>query len=412
MTVTLAAYRVDVSDRLLDDLQRRLQATRLPDDPGNDDWRYGVNARYLSQLLGYWRDEYDWRAAERRINALPNFRATIDGTPVHLLHVRGRGPAPLPLIVTHGWPWSFWDMHKIIGPLSDPAAHGGDPADAFDVVVPSLPGYGFSGPPPRSGVNFWETADLWHRLMTEGLGYARYAASGGDWGALIASQLGHRYAQSLYGVHLMHAMLLDQFGTDRPWDATARSWDTGGGNRAVDATPEQRSALLLSQAKFAAHYAVHVLDPQTLAYALNDSPAGLLAWLLERWRSWGDSCGDVERVYTREHMITTAMIYWASGTVGSSMRAYADAARRPWQPSHSRTPPVEAPTGITFLGGENPPGVTVEQRVNVFRAGPRARFFNLAYLNAHAQGGHFGYYENPHAVVHDLRAMFRPLRNG
>ena len=390
-------FAISVSEADLADLAARLERIRWPDDPDNDDWSYGVNRAYLQDLVRYWRCEFDWCAVERRINAHPQFRSVIDGVPVHFMHRRGVGPKPIPIIITHGWPWSFWDMQKVIDPLAHPAAHGGDPEDAFDVVVPSLPGYGFSGPVPRAGVNFWRTADLWHALMTEGLGYPRFAASGGDWGALVSSQLGHKYARSLHGIHLMHPMLLDQFDTGRPWDATARAWDKP---RAVPA----------SLLKFVSHYAVQMLDPQTLAYALSDSPVGLLAWLLERWRAWGDGGGNPEPVYCREHMITTAMIYWLTGTAGSSMRAYADAARHPWRPSHDRLPPVEAPTGITFLGGENPAGVTTAERIEVFRSGPRASFFNVTYLSAHPRGGHFGYYENPQAVVGDIRAMFRPLR--
>lgn len=390
-------FSIDVPQSKLDDLMRRIDAFVWPDDPDNDDWSYGVNARYLRRLVRYWREEFDWRAVERRINAFPNFRAEIDGVPIHFIHRKGVGPRPVPLIVTHGWPWSFWDMNRIIGPLADPAAHGGDPADAFDVVVPSLPGYGFSGPPPRAGVNFWRTADLWQTLMTKVLDYPQYAASGGDWGALISSQLGHKYADSLLGVHLMHPMLLDQFNSDRPWDVTGRAWDSG----------KKPPANVV---KFASHFAVQVLDPQTLAYGLGDSPVGLLAWLLERWRAWGDSHGDPERVFSREHMAATATIYWVTGTAGSSMRAYADAARYPWQASHDRAPVVQAPTGITFLGGENPPGVSTSERIDLFRNGPRAHFFNTVYLNAHEHGGHFGYYENSDAVVHDLRSMFKQMR--
>jgi len=392
-----APFNVAVPQHVLDELMRRVHATEWPDDPGNEDWGYGVNAEYLRGLVDHWKHGFDWRAVERRINAFANYRVELDGVPVHFIHRKGVGPAPVPLVLTHGWPWSFWDMHKVIEPLADPAAHGGDPADAFDVVVTSLPGHGFSGPVPRAGVNFWKTADLWQQLMTEVLGYPRYAASGGDWGALVSSQLGHKYADNLYGVHLTHPMLLDQFDSDRPWDVMGRAWDSG-----------QKPPA--GAVKFASHFAVQVLDPQTLAYALADSPVGLLAWLLERWRSWGDGQGDPEKVFSRDHMLATATIYWVTGTAGSSMRAYADAARHLWTPSHDRKPVVQAPTGITFLGGENPPGVSTAQRAEVFRAGPRAQFFNTVYLNAHAKGGHFGYYENPEAVVHDLRAMFHTLR--
>jgi len=397
MTITIEPYRIAVSDDALADLSDRLNKTVWPDDPGNENWKYGVNAQYLRGLVEYWKTDFDWREVEAKINHFPNFRAVIDDIPVHFIHKKGVGPNPVPIILTHGWPWTFWDMHKVIEPLADPGAHGGDPADAFDVIVPSLPGYGFSGPVPDAGLNFWKTADLWHRLMTEGLGYGRYAASGGDWGALISSQLGHKYADQLFGIHIMHPMLLDQFNSDRPWDVTARNWDQG--------KPVPDSIL-----KFVTHFAVQVLDPQTLAYALADSPVGTLAWLLERWRTWGESHGDPEKVFSREHMIASTMIYWLTGTVGSSMRAYADAAHYPWEPSHDRKPVVEAPTAITFLGGENPPGVTTDKRADLFKAGPRAAAFNAVYLNAHDHGGHFGYYENPTAVIHDLRAMFRDRR--
>lgn len=395
--IAIERFVVHVPEATLADLAGRLERTVWPDDPENEDWRYGVNAAYLRELVDYWRADFDWRRVETAINAFPNFQTVIDGVPIHFIHRRGVGPKPVPIILTHGWPWTFWDMHRIIEPLADPAGHGGDPADAFDVIVPSLPGYGFSGPVPRAGMNFWKTADLWHRLMTEGLGYDRYAASGGDWGALVSSQLGHKYAASLHGIHLMHPMLLDQFNGPRPWDVTARAWDQG--------QPVPASML-----KFASHFAVQVLDPQTLAYALADSPVGTLAWLLERWRSWGDSGGDPEHVFSREHMIASAMIYWITGTVGSSMRAYADAARDPWRPSHNRAPMVQAPTAITFLSGENPPGISTSDRVALFQDGPRAAAFNAVYLRAHEGGGHFGYYENPQAVITDLRAMFRERR--
>lgn len=397
MTQSAEPYKIHVTEDVLVDVDRRLSEMRWPDDPGNEDWSYGVNASYLKSLVGYWRHEFQWRDVEQRINSFENFKTSIDGVPIHFIRSKGEGPAPIPLIITHGWPWSFWDLQKVIEPLARPSAFGGNATDSFDVIVPSLPGYGFSGPPPRAGLTFWHIADLWHRLMTEVLGYQRYATSGGDWGALVSSQLGHKYAGSLYGVHLMHPMLLNQFNTSRPWDVTDRALDRG------------RVAPPINT-KFVSHFAVQVLGPQTLAYGLTDSPVGLLAWMLERWRSWGDGNGNPEKVFTREHMIATAMIYWVTGTVGSSMRAYADAARYPWQQSHNRTPVVEAPTGITFLGGENPSGVTTENRAAAFKAGPRASFFNAVYLNAHPSGGHFGYYENPSAVAHDLREMFRPMR--
>lgn len=398
MTPLIEPFRLAIPETELHALRTRLLLTRWPDDPGNESWKYGVNATYLRTLTDYWLYEYDWRGVEARINSYPQFRASVQGIPIHYIHVRAESYLnPIPLVIMHGWPWSFWDLHLIIDPLVDPKKYGGDQSDAFDIVIPSLPGYGFSSPLPISGINFWKTADLINQLMTEGLGYAQYGASGGDWGALISSQLGHKYAATVIGVHLLHAMLLDQFEGPRSWDVTARSWD-------------QRAPVPSSLLKYVSHFAVHTLDPQTLAYALSDSPVGLLAWMLERWRAWGDTKGDVENVFSREHMITTAMIYWLTNTAGSSMRAYADAVFHPWQPSHFRTPVVEAPVGLTLLGGENPPGIKTEERAAAFLAGPRARYFNVHFVNAHEVGGHFGYFENPAAVIHDIRETFRPMR--
>jgi pimeloyl-ACP methyl ester carboxylesterase len=194
-------FVIDVPEAVLQDLRQRLSNTRWTDDFANDDWRYGANADYVRELTRYWLDRYDWRAREKRMNAFAHFRTDIDAVPIHFIHAKGRGPHPLPLMLNHGWPWTFWDFHKIIGPLSDPAAHGGDPADAFDVVVPSLPGYAFSTPLRKPGVNFWKTADLWVVLM-ERLGYRRFASQGGDWGSFISAQLGHKYPERILGVHI------------------------------------------------------------------------------------------------------------------------------------------------------------------------------------------------------------------
>ena len=215
-------FRVDVPDEVLNDLQARLKLTRWADDFANEGWQYGTNTAYLKELVAYWIDGYDWRKQERAINAYPQFRTEIDGVPIHFIHVRGKGPNPKPLILSHGWPWTFWEYRKVIGPLSDPGAHGGDPADAFDVVVPSLPGYGFSTPLRKPGVNFWRTSGLWVKLMEE-LGYPRFAAHGADWGALITADLGHRYPERVMGVHFTMMLPLDLFsgGTPAPEDYDA-----------------------------------------------------------------------------------------------------------------------------------------------------------------------------------------------
>lgn len=397
-------FGVHIDDAVLDDLRQRLRNTRWPADLENEDWRYGVNAEYLRELCRIWAEDFDWRAAEAAINRFNHYRVRVDGHPIHYMHVPARGPAPIPLILTHGWPWTFWDMHRVAGPLSDPGAHGGDPADAFDLIIPSLPGFGFSTPSPHAGMNFWKTADLWHRLMTEVLGHTKFAAAGGDWGAMLTSQVGHKYAADLYGIHIAHALPPTFFSHERPWDVTA------GQMIPPDASPELREAYAAFQRRLAAHVAVQVIEPQTLAYGMHDSPAALLAWLLQRWRGWGDTRHGEAAAFPVEQMLTNATIYWATDSFVSSARFYADAAHHPWTPSHDRMPMVEAPTGITFLGGENPPGTTVANRIVAFRAGPRAHLFNLHHLKAHERGGHFAHFENAPALVDDIRATFRALR--
>ena len=213
---------IHVPDEQLADLSARLKATRWPPDSGNDDWYYGVSKPYLKELADYWIDGFDWRKAEAAINAYEQYQTQVDGVPVHLMRKAGVGPRPVPLILSHGWPWTFWHWSKVIDALADPAAFGGDPADAFDVIVPSLPGFGFSSPlPEHPDMNFWKIADLWHTLMTGTLGYRKYAAGGSDMGALVTSQLGHKYADELYALHLGSAIPMDIFTGDRAWDLTA-----------------------------------------------------------------------------------------------------------------------------------------------------------------------------------------------
>ncbi|MER7366766.1 epoxide hydrolase family protein [Nonomuraea wenchangensis] len=396
---------IHVPDDVLDDLRRRLELTRWPTDAGNEDWYYGVNAAYLRELVDYWRTGYDWRKAEAAINAYEHYRVTVDGVPVHFMRRPGVGPSPTPLILTHGWPWTFWHWSKVVDPLADPGAHGGDPAEAFDVIVPSFPGFGFSGPlPARPDMNFWKVADLWHTLMTGVLGHDRYAAAGCDVGALVCGQLGHKYATELYGIHIGSGQMLTMFNGDR-------AWDLSGGRPIPEGLPADVHAQVVAlDRRFAVHLAAHVLAPSTLAYGLSDSPAGLLAWILERWIKWSDNGGDVETVFTKDDLLTHAMIYWVTNSIGTSIRTYANNNRYPWTPSHERWPPVEAPTGITFVGYENPPGVTTDQRVQHFLDSGRAAWYNHVNLTVHDHGGHFIPWEIPEEWVDDLRRTFRDRR--
>ncbi|MET9268427.1 epoxide hydrolase family protein [Kribbella sp. NPDC003557] len=391
---------VAVSDDVLADLRRRLRATKWPCDAGNDDGFYGVRRTRLQPLVEYWADGFDWRAAERKINAYEHFRVDVGDVPVHFLRRPGVGPRPVPLILSHGWPWTFWHWSKVIDPLADPAAYGGDPADAFDVIVPSLPGFGFSTP-TRPDMNFWKIADVWHELMTGVLGFPKYAAAGCDVGALVTGQLGHKYADELYGIHIGSALKLDFFNGDRGWDLS------GGRPIPPGLPPEIHDGIVRFERRFAAHLAAHVLHPTTLGFGLADSPAGMLAWIMERWLSWSEG----DDAFTDDDLLTHATIFWAGDAIDTSIRTYANNNRYPWTSSHDRTPAVEAPTGITFVGYENPPGVTTpEERVQNFLASDRAAWYNHTNVTAHPSGGHFIPWEAPDEWTTDLRRTFRPLR--
>ncbi|MFE9323236.1 epoxide hydrolase family protein [Nocardia sp. NPDC052278] len=396
---------IQVPDAVLADLRQRLALTRWPDDVGNDDRYYGVDRGYLQELVEYWQHEYDWREAEAAINAYDNYLVDVDGVPVHFLRKPGVGPNPIPLILTHGWPWTFWHWSKVIDPLADPGAYGGDPADAFDVIVPSFPGFGFSGPLSKHpDMNFWKVADLWHTFMTETLGYPKYAAAGCDVGALVTGQLGHKYADELYAIHIGSGQKLTLFNGDRGWDLT-------GGRPIPDGLPKDvYDRIIELEHRFGVHLAAHVLEPSTLAFGLSDSPAGMLAWILQRWMAWSDNGGDIETVFSKDELLTHAMIFWVTNSIGTSIRTYANNNRYPWTPSHDRDPVIEAPTGITFVGYENPPGVTTADRVEHFRASDRGPWYNLVNLTAHDKGGHFIPWEIPDLWTQDLRRTYRGRR--
>jgi pimeloyl-ACP methyl ester carboxylesterase len=381
-------FTVAIPQATLDDLQTRLRNARWADDFANENWAYGANTAYIKELADHWLHRYDWRATEARINEFANFKTEIDGVPIHFIHEKGKGPGPMPLILNHGWPWTFWDYQKLIGPLSDPAAHGGDPADAFEIIAPSLPGYGFSSPLRKTGINFATTADLWVELMAR-LGHQRFATQGADWGAFVSAQLGHKYPDHLFGLHIQLLAPLDAFTGPRP--------------DVADYGPDEQDILARDSYFYAAEMGYAMLQatkPQTPAIALNDSPIGLLAWIVEKRRSWSDSKGNVESRFTKDELIDTVMIYWLTGTYGTSARYYYEAAHNPWQPSHDRHPVVQAPTGVARF-----PNEVVMQ--------PRAwaeRYYNIANWTPMAEGGHFGAMEQPEALITDLRNFFRRYR--
>ncbi|PSM42979.1 epoxide hydrolase [Streptomyces dioscori] len=399
-------FTIDVDQSLLDDLRERLRKTRFFDDLDNEDEYYGVGTDYLRPLVDYWADGFDWRAAETRLNAHEQFKVEIGGVPVHFVRKRGKGPNPTPLLILHGWPWPGEFSYPLIDPLADPTAHGGDPADAFDVIVPTLPGFGWSTPLERGDLNYWKIADILHVLMTEKLGFEKYGALGSDYGALVAGTLGHKYADSIIAIHLGHDLVPGMFQHDRYWDLTA------GQQIPEDASPQMRADIMRMHSTYASHVAVHMLDASTLSHGLNDSPVGMLAWLMQRWKKWSDKNGEFDAVFSRDFVLTQATIFWVTQSIGSSIRMYRNTVRYPWTPSHDRQPLVEAPAGFTLLLGDAfPPGVSsVEERVAAFEHGPSREVFNPVNVNAHERGGHFGHYENPEAFIGDIRETFRRVR--
>lgn len=385
--MALEPYRIHIPDERLDRLGERLRTTAWADEPAGDDaWLYGVPGAYLRELVGYWLDRYDWRAHESAMNRWPHVRGEIDGVTIHALHERGSGPAPLPLVLTHGWPWTFWDFATLIEPLAHPERFGGHPADAFDVVVPSLPGSVFSSP-SRDGVGWKQTAGLWVKLMGE-LGYERFGAHGGDSGAFVSAQLAHEFADRLIGAHLTYPALLGA-------DLALLTRDDFAPNERDDFDRQRPPVQNLT------HFLTHTFEPQTLAWAMQDSPAGLAAWMLQRRRAWSDCSGDVERRFTKDDLITSFALYWLTGSFGGSVRFYADSFRTPWTPSHDRRPVLQAPTGIAVFPYE---------LVHVPRA-VAEREANLVRWTRMDRGGHFAAAEEPQLVVEDLRSFFRPLRS-
>ena len=392
MTLAIEPFRIAIPDESLGDLRQRLQRARWPSEIGdNRHWQAGTNLAYMKQLVAWWLDGYDWRRHEAAMNAVPQFRTVIDEVPIHFQHIKGsrrRGdPNPMPLILTHGWPWTFWDWRKVIGPLSDPVAHGGDAADAFDVIVPSLPGFGFSSPLTKPGVFHANIADLWVKLMDR-LGYGRFAAHGADIGAFVTGFLGHRHPDKLIGIHLQHLVPL------RPPLAAPEDYS------------EQEKPAIAKRAEFMAngsgYAAIQRTRPQTIAYGMHDSPIGLAAWLIEKRRSWADSAGDIESVFSKDDLLTTVCLYWFTDTYLSSAHHYYEPAQKSIDPGfiHDRRPLVEVPVaGLQFLGD-----IIYHPRKWV------ETHYNLQKWRVEEKGGHFGAAEKPKVVVDDLREFFRPWR--
>ena len=374
---------IDVPEDQLVDLRSRLRATRWPDSLPGSGWDYGTETTYLQELCAYWADGFDWRRAEARLNAWQHFRTVIDGQQLHYLHAPSPHPGAMPLLLTHGWPGSVVEFLGLVGPLTDPPAYGGDVADAFSVVVPSLPGYAWSGPTRERGWDIRRVARALATLMAD-LGYERYAAQGGDWGGIATAHLGVLDAAHVIGVHLNMANARRPPGFD---DASLSD-------------EEQRD--LAEMRRFreqeTGYQAIQGTKPQTLAYALNDSPAGLAGWVIEKFRTWSDCDGDVESVISRDDLLTNLTVYWVTGTAGASARLYYEtlAAGQPVMPAER----VEVPTAVARLPREiyRPPRSWVEAA------------FDLRRWTVMPRGGHFAALEQPELLIEDVRSFFRDLR--
>jgi pimeloyl-ACP methyl ester carboxylesterase len=367
-------FTLQTAPAALDDLRRRLRATRWPDAPEDAGWSLGTDVEYLRELVAYWADEFDWPAQEAALNRLPHVR--VGG--VHAVHARAVAPSAMPLVLTHGWPDSFWRYSKVIPLLTDPGSHGADPADAFDVVVPDMPGYGYSAGPALDSIG---VAARWARLMTA-LGYARFGAAGGDIGSHVSRYLALDHPDRVVAVHRTDAGVPVLTGDpaeltqeERDWFQTVAGWGAAEG----------------------AYAAVHRTKPQTLAVGLTDSPAGLASWIVEKLRAWSDCDGDIQRSFSKDEILTNITIYWLTGTIASSMRMYrANAGIPPAQLARR----VEVPSGFSLFPGDllRPPRAWLDRTANTVRVTEPAR------------GGHFAPFEEPELYAQELRDFFRPYR--
>ncbi|MPZ87985.1 MAG: alpha/beta fold hydrolase [Nitriliruptorales bacterium] len=368
-------FRIQVPQADLDDLRNRLARTRWPDELPGVGWGYGVPLGYLREVAEYWRSSYDWRAHEARLNEFPQFTTVIDGTKVHFLHVRSPEPDALPLVITHGWPGSIVEFTEIIGPLTDPRAHGGDPADAFHVVAPSIPGFGFSGPTREPGWNLHRITTAFAVLMGR-LGYERYGAHGGDFGSLLSPELGRLYPDRVVGVHVNGFLTLPSRDPAQLADLT-------------DTERSRLEALKRFRRDQRGYALIQATRPQTLSYGLTDSPVGQLAWIVEKFKEWTDSSQLPEEAVDRDQILTNVMLYWLTGTAGSSARLYKETAHD----LGGANEPSSVPTGVAVFPRE----------VSVAVRRLAEHIHNIVYWSEFDRGGHFPAMEVPDLLVGDLR---------
>ena len=383
--MTLNPFTITITESVLLDLRQRLNNVRWPDEVPGVSWDYGSNLDYLKELVRYWATEFDWRAQERKLNTYQPFKSQGEGLNIHFIYEKGKGPNPLPILITHGWPSTFYEMHKIIPLLSDPASYGGDPSDAIDVVAPSLPGFGFSDAATCPGMDVGKVSGMWNQLMTLNLGYKQYGAHGGDLGAGVTSWLGQNHSDNLIAIHLT--------SVTRPLPYL------GEGARPLSKAEQSLIDKRLKWNREEGGYShIQGTKPQTLSYGLNDSPVGLAAWIVEKYRAWSDCGGDVERKFTKDELLTNITIYWVTQTIESSIRIYYESGKS--GPIVSYGTKVEVPTSFASFPVEisYPPREWLE------------RFFNLKRFTKMPSGGHFSATEEPELLAEDIRESFRFLR--
>jgi epoxide hydrolase len=386
MAEVVTPFRIDVPDADLADLRDRLRRTRWPERETVDDWSQGIPLAYVQDLCRYWADGYDWRAREARLNGFSQYRTEIDGLAIHFVHVRSPHEGALPLVMTHGWPGSIVEFLKVIGPLTDPAAHGGEPADAFHVVCPSLPGYGFSGKPAGPGWGVERIARAWAALMAR-LGYDRYGAQGSDWGTSVTTSLGQQDAAHLAGVHVVPPIAAPDPATLDDLTAAERA---------------SLAALREAGERESGYSAEQSTKPQTLGYGLVDSPAGLAAWIAEKFWAWTDHGGHLENVVSRDDLLDNIMLYWLPGTAASSARLYWESFGQvsDWF-TRATTDTVDVPAGGTVFPKEIP---------HPSRRWAARRYTDLRHWGEPPRGGHFAALEQPELFAGEVRSFFRLVR--
>lgn len=381
----ITSFSIAIPEAVLTDLFERLRKTRWTDEVKAEPWTYGPPVAYMQGIADHWLHRYDWRKHEAALNSFRQFTTDIDGCSVHFLHEQGKGPNPMPLVITHGWPGSFVEMIRLLPMLTDPEAYGGRAEDAFTVVVPSIPGYGFSSRPTDPGMNYAKVADMWAELMAR-LGYSRFGAQGGDWGSWISASLALQHPDQIIGLHLNYLSTRFRPGVS-PSDPPISAEEQGYLDRVAQWAEAE-----------GAYIAIQATKPLTLGYGLNDSPIGLAAWLLEKFQSWSDCNAVPEEAIPLDDLITDIMIYWTTGTAHSAARFYSGSRERPFHLAPGQK--IIPPCGVVNLPRELP-------------MPPRSwaeRAFNIVHWTELSRGGHFAAMEQPQLLANDIREFFRPLR--